>query len=85
MATPKTFNLSFYECEHQGDLNRYLDDLVRCGASVLASKLDADAEEAVVRVDVSDFPAFREAWEQTESADFADSLGWFEEDSDATP
>jgi hypothetical protein len=79
MATPKTFNLRFYECEHGGDLNRYIEDLRQCGSTVKDSKLDADAEEAVVRVEVPDFNSFRTAWEQTESSDYADSLGWLEE------
>lgn len=74
-----TFHLRFYECEHQGDLYSYLDELTSCGASVLDSTLNEDQEEAVVKVEVADFKAFKAAWEQTFSSDFADSLGWLED------
>lgn len=84
MATPKIFTMRFFEAEHSGDVNRYIDVLRQCGATVLGSKLDTDAEEAVIRVEVPNFKAFRDAWEQTEDADFADSLGWLE-DEDETP
>jgi hypothetical protein len=73
------FHLRFYECEHQGDLNAYLDDIRACGGQVLQSQLSEADEEGVAQIEVTDFPAFKAAWEQTDSADFADSLGWLEE------
>ena len=82
MATPKTFTMTFYECEHQGDLSRYLEELRRCGATVLGYAIDSQTEEGVARIEVPDFRAFRTAWEQTDSSDFADSLGWLEDDDE---
>ena len=73
------FHLRFYECEHQGDLNTYLDDVRACGGQVLQSQLSEDDEEGVAQIQVTDFPAFKKAFQQTDAADFADSLSWFEE------
>jgi hypothetical protein len=75
----RTIHLRFYECEHHGDLNAYVHDLRQSGAKVLDQCLNEAAEEAVVKLTVEDFPAFKAAWQQTESADFADSLDWLEE------
>lgn len=76
---PKTLFLRFYECEHGGDLEHYLTDLRESGATLLRPQFDPDAEEAVVEFTVTDFPAFKTAFQQTDSADFADSLDWLEE------
>lgn len=75
----RTLHLRFYECEHQGDLQTYLEDLRSAGAAILAHQLEPDVEEAVVRIQVEDFPAFKTAFQQTDSADFCDSLDWLEE------
>jgi hypothetical protein len=83
MTTPKTFTMRFFEAEHSGDLSRYTEDLFRCGATVLDSKLDQDAEEAEVHIHVKDFQAFRRAWQKTDSADFGTSLGWIKDHDDA--
>ncbi len=71
MATPKTLSLSFYECEHEGDLDRYIRDLNRCGARIRNSQINFDAETAEVIIEIPDFPAFKVAWQKTESAGFA--------------
>jgi hypothetical protein len=73
------FHLRFYECEHQGDLNTYLDDVRACGGNVLQSQLSEADEEGVAHIQVSDFPAFKDAFQKTETADFCDSLDWIEE------
>ena len=77
MATPKTLCMRFYECEHHGDLDDFVRELGQCGATVLESSLDEAAEEALVRIEVIDFPAFKAAWQATDAADFATSLDWF--------
>lgn len=79
MPSPKTLSMSFYECEHEGDLDRYLRDLNRCGARVQNSSINFDAETAEVIIQIPDFAAFKSEWQKTESADFADSLDWFED------
>jgi|GEM_PF-650501 len=72
---PRTIiHLRFYECEHHGDLNRYLEDLRSSGATVLDHRPDLEAEEAVVKIQVSDFPSFKTAFQKMDSADFTDSL-----------
>ncbi len=73
------FFLRFYECEHQGDLNTYLDDVRASGGQVLQSQLSEDDEEGVAQIQVSDFSAFKAAFQKTDSADFCDSLDWIED------
>ncbi|MDF3130380.1 hypothetical protein P0Y35_14330 [Kiritimatiellaeota bacterium B1221] len=72
------FFLRFYECEHHGDLNAYLDDVRACGGDVLQSHLLEEDEEGRAQVEVTDFPAFKVAFQKTETADFCDSLDWLE-------
>ena len=73
------FFLRFYEVEHAGDMSAYLDDVRTCGGQVLQSQLSENDEEGVAQIEVTDFPAFKTAFQKTESADFADSLGWLED------
>lgn len=74
----RILHLRFYECEHHGDLQTYLDDVREAGATVLDHHLDQDAEEAVVKLQVEDFDAFKSTFQKTSSANFADSLDWLE-------
>lgn len=77
---PRTLHLRFYECEHGGDLERYLTDLRESGASLLRPTFNQETQEAVVEFTVTDFLAFKTAFQKTDSADFADSLDWLEDD-----
>ncbi len=74
----QTLHLRFYECEHDGDLQTYLEDVQKSGAKVLDHHLDTNAEEAVVKLQIEDFQTFKADFQKTESADFADSLDWLE-------
>jgi hypothetical protein len=71
-------HLRFYECEHQGDLNTYLQDVIASGGQVIDYQLDEDAEEAIAKIEVDDFSAFKAAFQKTSSADFCESLDWIE-------
>jgi hypothetical protein len=64
--------LHFGECEHDGDLQRYLGDLRRSGARIISSEINCDAETGEVLIEVADdkVNAFKEAFAQTDSADF---------------
>jgi hypothetical protein len=37
-----TLRLSFYECEHNEDMQNYISDMVSCGAKIINSELDTD-------------------------------------------
>lgn len=67
----KTFRISFYECEHEGDLNHYLSDITASGGRVKDSSLNYDSESAVVTVEVDDPAAFKAKFANTESYDFS--------------
>lgn len=86
MPTPNVLRIRFSEVEHQGDLDTCIQDLGRSGATVLDSRIDEDAEEAVVHVTVPNYTAFRLRFERTDSADFCESMGWINREvPNATP
>ena len=55
---PRKVTLCFYECEHDGDLNEYLDDIRESGGQVINSDLNYDAETADVEVELGDVNEF---------------------------
>lgn len=67
----KKMAISFYECEHDGDLDHYCDDLAASGARVLKSRVNHDEEEGVVVIEVSDVSKFKARFAQTESFEFS--------------
>ena len=62
----RTGVIRFYECEHQGDLNNYCDDLIASGAKVTQRTLDED-EEGLVKVEVEDYAAFMAKFKTTDA------------------
>ena len=44
--------LSFYECEHYGDLDNYADDIVACGGTIESKSVDTDEEVGVIECSV---------------------------------
>ncbi|HUX17096.1 MAG TPA: hypothetical protein VMW52_11530 [Phycisphaerae bacterium] len=65
--------LTFGECEHRGDLGTYEDDLRACGAEVVDSRVDHDAEEGTVTVAFADrdaYRAFLAKFKETDSYEF---------------
>ena len=63
--------LSFYECEHEGDLEYYLADLTKSGAKIVSSEINYDAETAEVTIEVEDKDGFLEAYKKTETYGFS--------------
>ena len=43
----------FSECEHEGDMRNYTDDLYDCGAVIVSSELNSDAETCKITIDFS--------------------------------
>jgi hypothetical protein len=62
--------ISFYECEHQGDLDNILEDMRHCGAKIGYTKLDVDAETCTIEYEVEDMGKFVTQLKDTESYEF---------------
>jgi hypothetical protein len=62
--------ISFYECEHQGDLNNILEDMRSCGAKIGYTRLDVDEETCTIEYEVEDMGEFAIQFKDTESYDF---------------
>lgn len=67
--------LTFYECEHQGDLAHYETDLERAGAIVVESSVEEDSEVGRVLVEFDDRAVFVAAFRETPAADFCSQMG----------
>lgn len=67
----KQFTIVFYECEHQGDLDNYLDDLVDCGAEDISTTLDTDSETAIVETSAKDLKEFEAKFKKTDAYQFS--------------
>lgn len=46
--------IEFYECEHYGDLDNYMDDIRTCGGSIESHTVDVDSEIGTVECTVPD-------------------------------
>jgi hypothetical protein len=66
----ETLHIEFYECEHQGDLDNYIEDILESGGEVVTSEINYEAEIGFVRIEVLDKKDFVEKFSQTESYDF---------------
>lgn len=64
----------FYECEHSGDADNYIDDIVRCGGKIHRTRINEDEESCVIEVEVADWADFKKKFSRTESFGFS-SLG----------
>ena len=62
--------IDFYECEHNGDLDNYIEDMVSCGAKIISRELDYDGEVGSVEFEVVDMKEFMSKFEETDSYDF---------------
>ena len=67
----KRATVRFHECEHDGDMERYVADLTASGAKVLATSIDEDEEEGTAGIEVENVPDFLQRLKQTESAGFS--------------
>lgn len=64
--------LQFFECEHRGDLDNYIGDIVRCGGQVLSSVVYPDEEMGIVVAMVD--PTFIGKFNETDAFQFLDSF-----------
>jgi len=62
--------LEFYECEHSGDLDNYVSDMLDCGATILSSSVDTEDEIGYVRFEVDDIETFMFKFKDTEAYEF---------------
>lgn len=63
--------VTFYECEHGGDVDHYEADLRRAGAKIIESNLNSEAECCTIEIDVADKAAFKAAFEDTDAFGFS--------------
>ena len=64
--------ISFYECEHTGDLGRYVGDLLDCNAIIKSSRVDIETEIGYVEIDTPNGrKQFLKDFEETESWGFS--------------
>lgn len=73
-AAANRYVIRFSECEHSGDLANYAADVRRCGARIVAQRVDVEAEEGFITIEVSDLAAFRAAFDATEAGDFSNGI-----------
>ncbi len=70
----KQITMSFGECEHQGDLDYYITDIVECGGRIISSHLsggeDGVYETGHVTFEVADSVAFTEKFKLTDAWGF---------------
>jgi hypothetical protein len=65
-----TLRLSFYECEHNEDMQNYISDMVSCGAKIINSELDTDDETCMIIYSVEDQEEFIKKFIETDSYEF---------------
>ena len=63
--------VTFGECEHNGDLDNYIEDLQSSGAKISESVVDVDSEEGKVTVEVENFSTFLLKFKTTDSYGFS--------------
>jgi hypothetical protein len=66
----KTYTLRFSECEHQGDLENYKNDIQNSGGVILDSGVDSDNEEGWIKTSIEDKDAFMLKFKQTDAYEF---------------
>ena len=64
----------FSECEHNSDLDNYLDDLRSSGARVLRHRINHDTEEGEVYVSLEEPEKFYKKFKETESYEFSNVM-----------
>jgi len=62
--------ITFSECEHQGDLNNYADDVRESGGTILEESVNTDIEEGTILVEVEDKQTFVNKLSETDCWDF---------------
>jgi len=67
----KQFTIVFYECEHNGDLDTYAEDIMSCGARVDAKTLNYESEMGIVEAHTPNIKEFEARFKQTDSYQFS--------------
>lgn len=73
-SRPARFTIFFSECEHRGDLDNYLADVVRAGGVVVSSQLEPEEDEyetGSAVVEAEDVRMFVDRLDETEAGEFA--------------
>jgi len=64
--------ITFTECEHNGDLENYADDVRNSGGTIVQSSVDTDAEEGTMIVEVNDKAEFVAKFKETDAYQFVE-------------
>ena len=64
-------SITFSECEHDGDLENYKEDLRTSGAIVKRSRVNEEEETGEIIVEVEDRVAFFDKFKETEGYEFS--------------
>lgn len=57
----------FDECEHDGDLHHYLNDLIQSGAKIISYSSNNDCETGNVFVSIENYELFITKFKETDS------------------
>jgi hypothetical protein len=66
----KIYRLTFSECEHDGDLDNYKDDIISSGGKIVDSGVNHDEESGWVKVEIEDKDAFLAKFRETDAYGF---------------
>lgn len=61
------YKVRFTECEHDGDLDHYIGDIINSGGKIVDSGVDYDNEEGWVRFETNDKEAFMSKFKETDA------------------
>ena len=71
----RKIKITFSECAHNGDLDGYAADIIKCGGKIISSVIDSEAEMGFIIAEVPfvTFDAdFEQEFEQTDSYGFVE-------------
>jgi predicted enzyme related to lactoylglutathione lyase len=66
----KRTTIYFSECEHNGDLDEYIEDIEKSGGKVIHAAINTEEETAMCQVDIID-DDFAERFKKTNAYDFS--------------
>jgi hypothetical protein len=69
---PTRLYFTFTECEHNGDLENYSDDVRKAGGTIISSRVDPEAEEGYMTLEVDDEAEFWDKFNKTDASDFVE-------------
>lgn len=69
---PKRLYFTFTECEHNGDLENYANDVRNSGGTIISSRVNAEEEEGYMTIEVDDESKFWDRFNKTDASDFVE-------------